>query len=224
MRICENCSEKHDGNYGSGRFCSNKCSRCFSTKAKRTEINEKISKKLKKEDPVFILECQVCKTTFTFHRQKKTCSSVCSKIVQIGVTKKGNYKENGGLRNGGGKSKQLPYTNWLNQEMKLNAEEIDVAKILDSLKLNWKRNSLGFKYLTEEGKQRKFYPDFYIKDLDLFLEYKGWLTNEMRHKMKDCLNRNNIKLLIVVGSDIRYFDDGIKIHDLKNYLQTGVAQ
>lgn len=43
---CENCGKKHDGAYGSGRFCSAKCARGFSTKKKRKEINEKVSKKL----------------------------------------------------------------------------------------------------------------------------------------------------------------------------------
>jgi len=44
---CENCGNEHDGFYGSGRFCSSKCARGFSTKAKRKEINEKVSQKLK---------------------------------------------------------------------------------------------------------------------------------------------------------------------------------
>lgn len=43
---CENCNIVHDGKYASGRFCSYKCSRGFSTKNKRKEINEKISKSL----------------------------------------------------------------------------------------------------------------------------------------------------------------------------------
>mgnify|MGYP001190321898 CR=1 FL=1 len=45
--ICENCGLNHSGLYGSGRFCSFKCARCFSTKEKRIEINQKISNKLK---------------------------------------------------------------------------------------------------------------------------------------------------------------------------------
>jgi len=44
---CENCNNIHDGNYGSGRFCNAKCARGFSTKQKRKEINEKVSKSLK---------------------------------------------------------------------------------------------------------------------------------------------------------------------------------
>jgi len=43
---CENCNKEHDGSYGSGRFCSSKCARGFSTKSKRGEINKKVSKSL----------------------------------------------------------------------------------------------------------------------------------------------------------------------------------
>ena len=45
--ICENCNQEHDGSYGSGRFCSSKCARGFSTKLKREEINKKVSNQLK---------------------------------------------------------------------------------------------------------------------------------------------------------------------------------
>jgi hypothetical protein len=43
MLTCENCNEPHNGNYGSGRFCSNICAKSFSTKYKRDEINKKVS-------------------------------------------------------------------------------------------------------------------------------------------------------------------------------------
>ena len=44
---CENCNIEHNNNYGSGRFCSEKCARGFSSKEKRLEINKKVSLKLK---------------------------------------------------------------------------------------------------------------------------------------------------------------------------------
>lgn len=44
--ICENCGTEHEGSYGSGRFCSSKCARGFSTKANRDQISEKVSKAL----------------------------------------------------------------------------------------------------------------------------------------------------------------------------------
>ncbi len=43
---CENCKHTHTGDYGSGRFCSSKCARGFSTKSNREEINRKVSAKL----------------------------------------------------------------------------------------------------------------------------------------------------------------------------------
>lgn len=46
MNICENCNKEHNGSYGSGRFCDKVCARGFSTKSKRKEINEKVSKTL----------------------------------------------------------------------------------------------------------------------------------------------------------------------------------
>lgn len=46
---CENCQKEHNGEYGSGRFCSQKCSRSFSSKIKREEINKKVSETLKRK-------------------------------------------------------------------------------------------------------------------------------------------------------------------------------
>lgn len=43
MYKCENCLGGHLGTYGSGRFCGPKCSRGFSTKYKRLDINTKVS-------------------------------------------------------------------------------------------------------------------------------------------------------------------------------------
>jgi 5-methylcytosine-specific restriction endonuclease McrA len=45
--VCEKCKKEHDGTYASGRFCSKQCAKSFSTKAKRNEINEKVSEKIK---------------------------------------------------------------------------------------------------------------------------------------------------------------------------------
>jgi len=86
MKHCENCGVEHDGTYGSGRFCSTKCSRGFSTKAKRKEINKKISDSLQKlgHDNV-ILICQHCKKSFEVvwsKRNQKFCSRSCNSIEQ----------------------------------------------------------------------------------------------------------------------------------------------
>lgn len=43
---CELCNLTHDGVYGSGRFCSKKCARAFSTHRDRKVISKKISRTL----------------------------------------------------------------------------------------------------------------------------------------------------------------------------------
>ena len=47
MGLCELCGKQISTLYGSGRFCSEKCSRSFSSKAKRQEINKKVSDTLR---------------------------------------------------------------------------------------------------------------------------------------------------------------------------------
>lgn len=45
---CENCGKEHDGSYGSGRFCSKKCAKSFSSSNKSLEIKQKIGKSVSK--------------------------------------------------------------------------------------------------------------------------------------------------------------------------------
>ena len=89
--ICEYCLIEHDGNYGSGRFCSSKCSRGFSTSIKRTEINEKVSKKLYGSgNPNVIKFCKTCNKEFIVrwkYRSQVYCSNECS-IKNIEVREK----------------------------------------------------------------------------------------------------------------------------------------
>ncbi len=44
--FCELCHVYHDGTYGSGRFCSKKCAKAFSTHKNRKDISEKVRSKL----------------------------------------------------------------------------------------------------------------------------------------------------------------------------------
>lgn len=77
MKNCENCKLEHDGKYGSGRFCTSKCARGFSSKEKRLEINKKVSLKLSFE-PYKII-CKECNNEFIHKRKKQIfCNNLCS--------------------------------------------------------------------------------------------------------------------------------------------------
>jgi hypothetical protein len=80
---CENCNKEHDGSYGSGRFCQQTCSRSFSTKAKRRQINEKARKWSLKNNPPTILDksCLSCSKEFQVKKTRKNakfCSRSCA--------------------------------------------------------------------------------------------------------------------------------------------------
>ena len=82
MKTCENCGNEHVGEYGSGRFCSTKCSRGFSTKEKRKEINIKLSKFYEDKKPELIQKiCQYkdCGKTYTINYTKAKSSKFCSR-------------------------------------------------------------------------------------------------------------------------------------------------
>jgi hypothetical protein len=223
--ICENCENSHDGNYGSGRFCSLKCSRGFSTKNNRAKINEKISNSLRKFS--LIRKCKICEAEFVSKKsttktcKSKECRAINRSLCMTGIKSKSGElrkKGSGGLRDGGGKSKVYEYISSHNEKMFLNSEELVIANLLDDLKTTWNRNKHGFEY-EENGKIRKFYPDFYVDELKSYVEYKGWLTDSMRKKMTSAVNKNDLPLIIVVGKDVRFKDDGISIEDFKRKLE-----
>ena len=82
---CEYCNVKHNGYYGSGRFCSCKCARGFSTKLKREDISKNVSNKLKGKGHGNIkIKCNNCFKNFTvnwFQRKRKYCSIKCACVV-----------------------------------------------------------------------------------------------------------------------------------------------
>jgi len=55
MSQCELCKNHHDLSYGSGRFCSQKCARAFSTSKDKEKIYKKVSRALSS-----IRRCKTC--------------------------------------------------------------------------------------------------------------------------------------------------------------------
>lgn len=85
--LCEKCKNKHDGSYASGRFCSSKCARSFSTSKKRLEINRKVSnkltgRKLTEEHKKKSLNALVRSRCISLKRIKKKCLQ-CEKNMSL---------------------------------------------------------------------------------------------------------------------------------------------
>jgi len=91
MELCKNCGLNNGikySKYASGDFCSIKCTKSYSTKDKRCEINLKVSKTLtgKKKSEQISKICPECKNEFLVKKSKNNqvcCSIRCSKNSQV---------------------------------------------------------------------------------------------------------------------------------------------
>ena len=76
-------------------------------------------------------------------------------------------------------------------------EHICAAK-LDEAGIKWERSpNLILEYRTVRNRKRKYIPDFYLPEHDIYLEVKGYWTDAARHKMKDVQSRNPVKILVL---------------------------
>ena len=96
-------------------------------------------------------------------------------------------------------SKSSVYTTIDGLEVKMESTwEVAMAEKLDELNIRWVRNDdMKLEYTTVRGRKRKYIPDFYLPDYDLYIEVKGYWTDAARHKMKDIEERNPGKILIL---------------------------
>ena len=96
-------------------------------------------------------------------------------------------------------SKSSVYTTVDGSEVKMDSTwEVAMAEKLDELTIRWIRNdNMKLEYTTIRGRKRKYIPDFYLPDYDLYIEVKGYWTDAARHKMKDIEERNPGKILIL---------------------------
>lgn len=91
--ICENCGLEHNGNYGSGRFCSEKCAKSYSTKNESKELKEakciKCGKKIyiDKRASIKTCKCESCKKEYHKPSDLKVCK-ICGSTY---------YKNHGGV-------------------------------------------------------------------------------------------------------------------------------
>jgi hypothetical protein len=203
--ICENCGSEHDENYGSGRFCSSKCAKGYSTKAKRKEINEKVSKKLKIN---LDKECLKCKKIFSLKKKTQLfCSISCSTSynnlknskLRSEIAKKINF---GGNRNSyahGWYESKIAGKVYLE-----SSYEYKVAKELDKNNIIWERPN----FLKWDNK--RYFPDFYLKEFNIYLDPKNdYLISKDFEKIKKVEEQNNVTILILNKNELDW--DSIKL-------------
>ncbi len=113
--------------------------------------------------------------------ERKMRSSIMKKTVE-------KYPESYTKKNVVGRVKNIVY----NDVVLKGTWELVVAKWLDENKLFWEHEFKSFEY--EWNGTRKYYPDFYLPDFDIFIEVKGYETERDLAKWKSVPNLVVFKL------------------------------
>jgi hypothetical protein len=183
---CENCGNLIILKYGSGRFCSKKCARGFSTKTTRKEINLKVSKSLTGRDGVkdpnkrkeFI--CPTCGNKYSIYvsDKRKYCSVKC---ISYKDHKGGGYYKNSSRGKSGWYKGYWCDSSW------------ELAWVIYNIEnsIEFKRNTEGFKYKYEH-KVYNYFPDFILNNEEIYIEIKGWMTEKNRQKILQFPKKLNV--------------------------------
>ena len=210
---CENCQNEHEGTYGSGRFCSSKCARGFSTKEKRSLINEKVSNSNKLKYPEIISNCKECKLEIRNKGKsnKIFCSQSCSSKFHMNTPEsklrlsehfsKLMYKRH---------AEGDPTITW---KSRINREPSYPEKIYMQI-----LNDLGIDYIREFP-VGKYNLDFKIFD-NFDLEIDGRTHEDEEVKLKDIRRDEYLKSLGYTIIRIKWKNNKDHLNELKEILKT----
>lgn len=210
---CESCNVEHNGKYGSGRFCSSKCARGFSTKNNREEINKKVSKTMLGSGAGReLVVCLNCKTRIEdrIKKKRKFCSKRCARIyngtseetkdkLRKIMLEKVNNGMHFGWKSRKGKLPSYPEKFFMdvlhNNQIKYE-HELPCGKYFIDLAIREKMIALEI-----DGKQHQ-YEDRKEKDLekDKYLVDNGWKVYRIKWK-----SINNISGKIYIKEEISKF-------------------
>lgn len=187
---CDKCDKEHNGEYASGRFCSEKCARSFATNHNRTLINNKISISMKKAKPGHgdvVITCLYCgkKRQVAYNaRHLKYCNSSCA---ALNLSNKSKQKISNAVRN---RVKLGTHNGWPHRDKfyKSYAEKF-FSKVLENNKIEYEFNKKVGMYFIDfalnnkialeiDGKQHNDRKEQDARK-DKFLKSNGWCVHRV---------------------------------------------
>lgn len=177
---CHNCNTSFSYEARKNKFCNTSCAAQYNNRHRTLIITDQFrenQRRLAKSNPqgwardktlghrkitnplsFMTFECLECKQTFNARKyiKRKYCSRTCAD--------KNNYHPNSTTRH---------RSIYAGAQMDSGAERL-FAELCDTLAVKWHKNtSQYFPFVDSKGKSRKYYPDFYLADYDLWVEIKG---------------------------------------------------
>jgi hypothetical protein len=145
--------------------------------------------------------CVICNDTFyvkkTSGKSRKICrNSEC--LAQISTNKTSKI----------GSTNSIYYTTKTNEIVRFDSSwEYKIACYLDEKHINWIRPKTGICWIDDLGKERFYYPDFYLPDYDLYLDPKN---DQVIKKDKEKLAKVSESINLIYGS-VKYIKDSLDI-------------
>lgn len=99
-----------------------------------------------------------------------------------------NHPQSYSYKNFCGRAKKSLYK----EEWMHSSWELEFAKWADSNNIKWTKKVKSFEYLWN-GSIRKYFPDFYLEEFDLYIEVKGYETDRDLEKWKSVSNLEVVK-------------------------------
>ena len=100
-------------------------------------------------------------------------------------------------------SKKSDYTTVEGKVISMDSSwEVHMARRLDELGVKWIRDpAIKLQYRTKRGRKRYYIPDFFLPEVGLYIEVKGYWTELARHKMRDICRRYPGRICIFESLD-----------------------
>jgi hypothetical protein len=172
-------------------YCSRRCANSFGGKIKTTR---KSHRKMKKERTACV--CRNCLVHFTPIKGKLVfCSKECLKTYGVSPETSAKLSKSlkgktGGWRNFGGNGKKGKINGILYQS---SWEKVWIEYHLKH-KIPFRRCTEYFKY-TFDGKERKYYPDFFLLETNTYIEVKGFWSDATAAKIAAIPKNFTVKVL-----------------------------
>lgn len=225
-KFCKNCNKKLSYENKSLTFCSSSCSATHNNKHKEPmseKTKQKISESIKNRNNInninnmkcSCLKCRkkisvnneknhqtkckgpkICSLCGTKHFQSgSTCSKKCKSEI-LSLTAKQNPHLN---KNNNRHSGWITLSNG-NRIYTESSWEVKLCRLLDDAGIPFIRPK-PFDYI-DSGKNKKYYPDFYVPKYDIYLEPKNpYLLSQQMHKLSAVAETYKINLLVIDDKD-----------------------
>lgn len=212
---CLQCNKIFEYSQRKLKFCNHHCSASY-TNQKRIENGWKMSEEAKRKIKLTLANnpnaqvkwytnrktdikciiCQICnkKKFVAINKKSKTCGNKdCIDKFFILIGQK--LSQRNGNKN---MWKPINYNSKYYGEISMDSSwEVELAQSLENNNIQWVKPKF-FEWIDESGKQRKYFPDFYLPHYDVYLDPKNpYLAKLDKYKTDQIIEVHKIKLFVL---------------------------